>query len=58
MADNRKCMCGKILTEDDVCPLPSGEPCNGQRFTPTDAMLKQQTPEPEQSSLEGLEDIL
>ena len=59
MSDNRRCMCGKLLTEDDVCPLPSGVVCTSQYFSPADALMRQMAPEPEPaSSLEGLEDIL
>lgn len=59
MSDRAYCQCGKLLTEDNVCPLPSGVVCKGQQFTPADALMQQSAPEPEQkSSLDGLEDIL
>lgn len=32
MAANLSCRCGKILTEDNVCPIPSGIPCTGQKY--------------------------
>lgn len=33
-------MCGKILTDDNVCPIPNGTQCTGQLFTRGMARIK------------------
>lgn len=33
MDANLKCLCGKVLIDNNVCPIPNGVKCDGQLFT-------------------------